>query len=171
MKLFNLGLKDIKFQRGFTLIELLVVLSISLTLIGVATFNMFRLGDNVSSTINLDVITSDLKSQQLKAMIGATEGRSSADSYGIYFQPTQYVLFHGTTYSESDSSNFIVALPEDLEIQSTTMPDNTVIFSQLSGEISGFSGTDQTVTLSSINTNQQRTITLNRYGVITDISQ
>ena len=166
MKL-NSVLKNLMSKKGFTLIELMIVMAIVSILIGIVTINLLQLRNTTSVTSNIDALVSDLRSQQIKAMIGATEGRTSTDSYGIYFLSDQYVLFHGTIYNPADTSNFVVNLPEDLEIQATTLPNNTIVFSQLSGEIAGFSGTSASITVQLINSGVQRVITLNRYGVIT----
>lgn len=155
---------------GFTLIELLVVTSISAILFGLVTFNLVRLQNNTSQQSSLDTLISDLKSQQIKAMNGITEGRSTNDNYGIYFLADRYVLFHGTSYSSTDSTNFEVALPAGIEIQSTTLPNNTVIFTKLSGEVMGFISGNNTINVRETNINKQSTISINRYGVITSVN-
>lgn len=160
----------LKSQEGFSLIEIVVVIGISLMLFGAITFNLHRTQSNTSIESNLDKLVSDIRVQQGKSMTGATEGRSTSDNYGIYFQPDQYVLFHGAAYNQAEPSNFTVELPDDIEIQSTTLPGNILIFSALSGEIFGFSPSANTITLRSVNTNQQTSLTLNRYGVITEIN-
>ncbi len=159
-----------KNSAGFTLIELLVVTSISAILFGLVTFNLIRLQNNSSQQSSLDTLISDLKSQQIKAMNGITEGRSTNDNYGIYFMADRYVLFHGSGYSASDSANFEVVLPTDIEIQSTTLPNNTVIFTKLSGEVMGFVAGNNTINVRETNINKQSTITINRYGVITSVN-
>jgi hypothetical protein len=103
-------------------------------------------------------------------MNGSTEGRATADNYGVYFMSDRYILFHGASYSESESTNFTVNLPSDIQIQSTTLPSNTLLFSALSGEMLGYSESANSITLRLINTNQQSVITLNRYGVVTSIN-
>lgn len=160
----------LKGQKGFSLIEIVIVVGISLMLFGAITFNLLRVQGNTSAESNLDKLVSDIRAQQGKAMTGATEGRTSSDNYGIYFQPDQYVLFHGAAYNQAEPSNFTVELPDDIEIQSTTLPGNTLIFSQLSGEMIGFSETENTITIRSINTNEQTSVILNRYGVIEQIN-
>jgi prepilin-type N-terminal cleavage/methylation domain-containing protein len=162
-------LKD-KFQKGFTTLELMIVMLISSMLIGVITLNLINLQNRTNRTSNIDTLVSDLKNQQVKAMTAATEGRATSDSYGIYFLSDRYVLFHGNSFNPNESSNFEVILPEDLEIQSTTLPNNAIVFNKLSGEVLGFSGTTSTVVIRSLNLNEQKTININRYGVITGIN-
>ncbi|MBI4097710.1 MAG: type II secretion system protein [Candidatus Levybacteria bacterium] len=157
-----------KHQKGFTLIEVILVMSITAMLFGVIGYNMVRVQSTTSIQSSVDGLVSDLRFQQSKAMIGATEGRSSADSYGIYFLSDQYVLFHGNSYNSSEPTNFSVELPSNIEIANTTFPSNIIVFSALSGEISGFSPTGNTITLKVGNASDQATITLNRYGVVTN---
>ena len=159
----------IKNSAGFTLIEIMLVTLISAMLFGVVAYNMIRVQTTTSIQTNVDTLVSDLNSQKSKAMLGATEGRTTADSYGIYFLPDQYILFHGNSYNSSETTNFPVELPSNLEIESTTFPNNIIVFSALSGEISGFSPTGNTITLKVGSTSDQTTITINRYGVVTSI--
>lgn len=157
----------LKAQKGFSLIETVIVIGISLMLFGAITFNLFRAQSRSTIRANSDTIASDLRSQQTKAMTGATEGRSTPDSYGVYFLQDRYVLFHGNSYDPNDSSNFVVNLPTNTQILNTTFPNDTVIFSALSGEILGASASGNSVTIKTVNANDEFTITVNRLGVIT----
>lgn len=157
----------LKGQKGFSLIEIVIVIGISLVLFGSIIFNLLRVQNRSTIRANSDTIASDLRSQQTKAMTGATEGRSTPDSYGVYFLQDRYVLFHGTSYDPNDSSNFVVDLPSNTQITNTTFPNNIVIFSALSGEVIGASASGNSVTIKTVNANDQITITVNRLGVIT----
>jgi len=131
-----------KTQRGFTVVELLIVMSITLILLGLATINLVH-------------------SQQLKSMIGDTEGRLTQDSYGIHFDSNRYVLFHGT-YSAGDTSNFVVNLDSNMQFNN---PGFDVIFSRLSGEI-----TAPTAIELQDNTNSKlERIHLNTLGTVTQV--
>lgn len=154
-------------QKGFTLPELMIVFGITSMLFGIVTFNFIRFQGSTSKQSNINVLISDMKSQQLKAMLGNTEGRSANDSYGIYFLSDKYILFHGTSYDSLDNANFPVDLPPDINIQSTTFPDNTIVFTKISGEIFGFSEGANTITIRALNINEDSVVSLNRYGVIT----
>jgi|SRR3989344_1993447 len=159
-----------KIQKGFTIAEILISVAVVSILFGIVTINLLRTQSSTSSQTNIEKLVSDIKTQQTKAMTGATEGGSTSGNYGIYFLADQYVLFRGSSYNPSDSSNFAVNLPEDIEIQSTTLPGNTLIFSQLNGEMIGFSESANTITIRSLTSNEQKTVTLNRYGIITTIN-
>jgi prepilin-type N-terminal cleavage/methylation domain-containing protein len=154
-------------EQGFTLIEMLVVLGVISILAFVATLNLFAIQNNSDLNTSLNTVVADIKQQQLKAMVGDTESRSSGDSYGIHFNNTQYVLFHGTTFSSGDSSNFPVNLDGALVFTAVTLPGSNVIFNQINGEMNGFADGSNTVSIKNTNTNLQKTIQFNRYGVIT----
>lgn len=159
-----------KSQKGFTFLEVMITTVTMAILFGVVTFNLLRAQNLSSKQSNLDKLVSDIRAQQTKAMTGSTEGRTTADNYGIYFMSDRYVLFHGSSYSSSDTTNYNVSLPSDVQIQSTTLPDNTLLFSTLSGEMIGYSQSANSIILKLVNAGDQSVITLNRYGVITGIN-
>ena len=152
---------DKKFQLGVTLIELIVVISISITLLGIATIGLSGAQRTASTNSTAQTIISDIKEQQIKAMIGDTEGRSSPDFYGVHFDANQYVLFHGTVYSSSDTSNYVISL-SNLKFVS---PGFDVIFSKISGEIVS----SVVIQLQDIPTGKLRKIHLSQYGVVTQM--
>ena len=152
-----------KLRVGFTLPELILVMGIILTL-AVLVSNSFLGGQHQTSlNTSLTTFVADAKAQQLKTMSGDTEGRTTADSYGIYIESNQYVLFHGTTYSASDPANSVIPLNTGLTL-STSFPGSILIFTPGSGEISGFISGSNTITLSGPEV--AKIIRFNRYGVI-----
>ena len=157
-------------NKGFSLIEIMVVMGLSAALFGFMVFNLVRFQGSSSQQSNTDSLISDIKNQQFKAMIGGTEGRADSDNYGVYFYSDRYVLFHGVNFDPVDPDNFTVDLPEDLEIQSISLPNNTILFTKLSGDISSYSQGSDSFTVRALNINRDFVITLNRYGVITGIN-
>lgn len=162
--------RKINSQKGFSFLEVMITTSIMALLFGIITFNLLRTQGSTSERANLDNLVSDIRAQQLKAMTGSTEGRSATSNYGVYFLSNKYTLFNGNSYNESDPTNFTVDLPEDIQITSTTLPSNTLLFSVLSGEIVGYTDTSNSIIFKSLSTNEQTVITLNRYGVITGMN-
>ena len=133
---------DIKYQNlnlkrhpkfGFTLIELLVVIGIFTILSGYATINLLKPQTKASVDSATTTLVSDLRSQQLKAMVGDTEGAASAQPHGIFFETNRYTLFKGLSYSPSDSANFVVNLETNVNLTSITFPSSQVVFSRRSG--------------------------------------
>ncbi len=156
-------------QKGFTLIEVLVVLSVLITLIGLTTISLLNANRQTSLSTSIDSFVTDLKQQQLKAMVGDTEGRTQADSYGVYFGTDSYTLFHGA-YSSSDPTNFTVALGGNIQFSAVLFPSSQIIFLKGSGEVSNYASSSSTLVIRDIVNNRQKTITVNRYGVVTDIN-
>jgi prepilin-type N-terminal cleavage/methylation domain-containing protein len=150
-------------QRGFTLIELMVVITITAILLGFTTINLVGSQQRASLNAIEQELLADLKQQQLKAMIGDTEGRETSDTYGIHFDSGKYTLFHGT-YSSTDSANFAINLDQNFQFQS---PGTDIIFSKISGEISAGSITN--IAIRDTTNGNVKTITVNRYGVVTQI--
>lgn len=169
--MFRSSLKNrYKYKKGFTLIELLLVSGMSAILFGLIIFSLVGFRNTSSQQSSTASLVSDIKSQQFKAMMGETEGRADSDNYGIYFYADRYVLFHGSSFNPNDSTNFTVDLPEDLAIESVSFPNSVIIFEKLSGEILGFVPGSDSLTIRALNVNKEIVITLNRYGVITQIN-
>ena len=156
---------------GFTLPELLIVLTILASLFGLTSINMLNayhknsLGTSVTSLVN------DLKHQQLKAMIGDTEGQASANDYGVYFTSDglSYTLFQGNSYSVSDPANFSINLNRDLRFSSIMLQNSQIIFAKGSGEFSNFNVNFDNITLTNVRTDETKTIRINQLGNIINV--
>jgi prepilin-type N-terminal cleavage/methylation domain-containing protein len=150
-----------KIQRGFSLIEMIVVTTITISLLGFITISLVRSQQTASLTSSEEILVSGLRQQQLKSMIGDTEGRATSDSYGIHFDSNRYILFHGAVYSSGEASNFVNDLDSNMQFNNAGFD---VVFSKLSGT------TSATIIELQDNTNSQlKRIHLNRYGVITQV--
>jgi len=149
-------------RKGFTLIELIVVVSIIVTLLGFITISLVRSQQTASLTSTEEVLIAELKQQQLKAMIGDTEGRTTSDFYAIHFEQRSYVTFHGLSYSSSDSSNSIFNLEDNIQFNN---PNFDIIFSKLSGTISAAT----TIEIQDNTNSEVKRIRLNIYGTVTDV--
>lgn len=156
-------------EQGFTFPELVIVMGIVILMLGFITINLVQARNSSSLTTTLDTLITDMKNQQIKAMTGDTEGRGTADSYGIHFSANQYVLFHGTSFNQSDSSNLAINLDPSLSFNQDLFPSGNIIFLQTSGEVSSFSTTSNSIVLTGSNGNQTKTITINKYGIITSV--
>jgi len=156
-------------QKGATFIEILLVAAIGAVLFGFVVVNLFKVQHTTAVGSIVNTLLADIKNQQIKAMAGATEGRVSSDSYGIYFQATKYILFHGTVFNPNDSANLTINLDPNLSV-ATTFSNNTLIFLQKSGEVSGFASGQNTVSIQNTAGNEQKTMIVNRYGVIISIN-
>ncbi len=143
------------------MVELAVVTSIIVTLLGFITINLVRSQQTASLTSAEEILLADLRQQQIKSMIGDTEGRETTDSYGIHFDSNRYVLFHGT-YSSSDTSNPVINLDSNMQFNSIGLD---IIFFKLSGTISAAA----TIDLQDNTNSKLGKIHINTLGVITQV--
>ena len=150
-------------MRGFTLIELIVVIGIITTLLAVTFPSLIASQHRTSLSETVAVLVSDIKQQQTKAMLGNAEN-------GLYFQADQYVLFTGSAYSAGDPANFAVILDPSIRFSDIPFPASRIIFSKGSGQASGFISDSYDLTVSDQSEGVTRIITINNYGVITEVN-
>lgn len=155
-------------QSGMSLIELVVSMVFLSILGGLISSNLLQVKNKTSLTTTVDTFVSDIRNQQMKAMVGDTEGRASHENYGLYLSANQYILFHGI-YTAGDSTYAQISLGDYIQITSTTFPGSQIVFTAPSGDIQGISG-DNTITLKNSLSGETKVITVNRYGVITNIN-
>ncbi len=153
-------------QQGFTLIELMVVVTIFALLASMTLGSLLRPQQQASTDTVVTTLIADLRSQQLRSMDGDTDTTTAAQSYGVYFQNNSYTMFRGATYS-AQPSNFTVNLTSDLRFQTISLPNNQIVFQRRSGEVSAFNPALARVILTNSSNNGTKTITINRYGVVT----
>lgn len=152
-------------KRGFSLIEISLVMGLVALLLGYMSLNVLNGRNKADLNTVKDTFATDFKNQQTKAMAGDTEGRGTPDTYGIYINSNSYTLFHGSTYTPTEASNFKIDMPNGVSL-STTFPQSKIVFAQGSGEITPFSDSTNTIRISNTSTNETRTIQVNKYGAI-----
>jgi prepilin-type N-terminal cleavage/methylation domain-containing protein len=157
-------------KNGFTIPELIISMTIFGILIGFIAINLIGLQRRTSLTTIVDTLVTDMKNQQTKAMIGDTEGRSVPDNYGIYIGNDRYILFHGNSYVPNDPANFIIELDGNQEFTDILVPQSTILFASRSGEMVGFIPGSNSFTIQDSENGIQKTIFVNRYGIITGIN-
>ena len=161
---WKLDIRNWIFPNGFTLIEMLVVIGILLTLISLTTISLTRIQSRVNLTTTVNDFIADLREQQTRAMVGDTGTGLAPDNFGIHFDANSYTLFEGTYYA-TGSANFAPSLPSVVQISSTFSGGN-ILFSKGSGE----ANSTGSVTFTNTASNEQKTIILNKYGVVTAVN-
>lgn len=149
-----------KFKKtGFTLIELLLVMAIFAIIASFSVINLVK--PQISSALNSTTTTliSDLKEQQIKSMVGDSEGTASSQRHGIRFETDRYILYRGN-YSPSESSNFTVNLDPSLRFSSLPSGQE-VTFAKRSGET-----TVANLTLQHIQSGNLKNISINYLGSV-----
>lgn len=153
-------------SHGFTLVELLVVIGIIATLFGLVTVSLLRTQHGASVSAATDGLVSDLRVQQTKAMMGTKDTNGNENSYGIHVSSNSYILFQGIT-DPGDSSDFTVS-PSAITF-TTNLPNNIIVLAERSGEFSNYASGPYTITVKNMYGTEQKVITINRYGVVTNV--
>jgi prepilin-type N-terminal cleavage/methylation domain-containing protein len=177
-KLFSLdirhwtfGIGHLKFgirhsNAGFTIQELLVVMAVMAILLGIVVMNLVTIQNRTNLDAANTTLIAEIKQQQLKAMVGDTEGRTTPDAYGIRFDTNSYTFFHGTTYNASDPDNFTIDMDDNMQFSSIQLPNQSVVFNRVSGDFYNYNPALSSVTLTNTTAGESKTLQFNRYGVI-----
>lgn len=149
-------------ESGFTLVELLIVITIIAILFVLSTINLGQAQTAASLSSVTNTLLTDLKNQQLLAMVGEEGSTSAQQPHGIYLQSSSYTLFADTAYSGSDTNNFTVSISPDT--LTTTFPANQVVFDTGDGAVNNFTSGNNTITVAGNGSSQ--TVTVNRFGAL-----
>jgi prepilin-type N-terminal cleavage/methylation domain-containing protein len=161
-------MRHLKNENGFSILEVVLAMSLLAILMGIATINLFSATNKTYQNTATAILYTDLKSQQIKAMNGDTNGSGTTGAYGVYFLPTQYILFQGITYSPSNPTNFAVKIPDDVKFTNILFPNSQIIFASGSGEFANFANGQNSVVINGTGGSLgQKTVTINRFGVVT----
>lgn len=144
-------------SEGFTLIEILIVVAIIAVVTLVALASLSTLQRQVDITSSSQNIISVLHLARSKTL--ASEG---ANSYGVHFETSQYVLFTGTSYSSSDTNNKVYSL-SGVQISQINLAGggSEVVFDRIQGTTSE---NGNIVLVSTTNASQTAQIDINSSG-------
>ena len=73
--------------QSFTLVEVVIVMGILFILFAFSAVSLIGVQQQTSLSTSLNTLVSDLKSQQLKALVGDTEGRYFSSPYIFKYFP------------------------------------------------------------------------------------
>ena len=144
-------------SEGFTLVELLVSMGILVILFALITINISPFPSNALQVANLDILLSDIKSQQTLSM-------SNDSSYGVHLESGSYTLYKGSAYLQGAASNFVVNLDPGITFSNVTFPNSAIVFAAGSGDIVNYSAGQDSFTIGSSVTNKSTVIRINKYG-------
>lgn len=163
------GIRHVTLQPGITLVELLVVMGILAIIFTFTTVNIIPLRDHASLNTTVSTLVADIRQQQLKAMIGDTDGNASRSAYGIYFTSGGYTVFPGSSYTAGNTRNFSATLDSSVEFLNT-FTNNTLIFASASGEFVNYSASNNTLTVRVKATGEQKVLQFNKYGTVSAVN-
>lgn len=157
-------------QRGLVLIELVLVMLFFSLLYGLISVNLVSTKQRATLSTILTTLFTDLRQQQIKAMTADTSGSGQTENFGLYFETNRYILFRGSSYVPTHSSNFAVNLGNNLEFTNIAFSGSQIVFAKGSGEVVNFTAGTNSIALRDSITSVQKTITMNRYGVVTTVN-
>lgn len=152
-------------KRAFTIIELTVILGMVATLMAITVINLLQAQQSANIESAMAQLVADIKTQQIRAMTGDTEGTGMVQSYGVYVTPTSYTLFRGVAYDAGEESNFTLNLETNLELETTFM-GSQLVFAPGSGEVMDYASGADTITLTETSGPTSAELQFNRYGVV-----
>lgn len=158
----------IAYRRGFTLTELLLVIGLVAIILSFSIVNILPLRDRASINTLTSTVIADIRQQQLKAMIGDTQGNGVRTPHSIYFTGTTYTTYPGVTYSAQNQHNFTVTVDDSVEFVNTFL-NNTLTFASGSGAFTNYDPSNNTLIVRVKQTGQQKVITFNQYGVVISV--
>jgi prepilin-type N-terminal cleavage/methylation domain-containing protein len=170
MRLLHDFLRRVKPHPGFTLVEIVIVVGIVGVLVALTAMTLTRSYSRSSVNSVVDEVIAEMKLQQIKAMSGDSEGSSSSQSYGVHFETDRYVLFRGDSYVVNSTANRVYELDGVVQFNSILFPGGNVIFSKVSGEVSGYTNGANSITVRQGETGDEKTLILNKYGVVTAVN-
>jgi prepilin-type N-terminal cleavage/methylation domain-containing protein len=153
-------------RKGLTLTEIIIVIGLIALLSVFLTTNVFKSRNVIALDTSIDSLINDIKGQQIQAMTGYNQFSDVNNYYGIYFESNRYILFHSSTYQPALATNFSVNLSNGNQFSVINFPDNQIVFSSASGKITNFNPSVNSLTIRNINSNDQKTLYFNNYGVV-----
>ena len=119
-----------KSSRGFSVAELVVVLAVIVFIAALSATSFVNL--NKTQAADKAAILAISVLDEARSLTLASKG---ASQYGVHFEDSKIVLFTGTTYSSSDSTNQINSLNSLVVTSAISLSGggSEVIFDRLSG--------------------------------------
>ena len=154
-----------RLRAGFTLVELLIVMGISAIVFSITIISLTPLIPKSNSRAEIELLKAAIAEQRTKSQSGYTSSGSSPTAQSIYFEETQYVLYEGITYNPSDPENSTFPLEQGLRFTAITLPNSSLVFSAISGEVRQFVEGQNSVTLRSDHLNDSVILSVNRFGI------
>lgn len=154
---------------GFTIIEISIVITILIVLSTLVLVNLSGFQTRSETDLFLLQLNSDIKQQQLKAMNGVKENSPNPTSFGIYFDVNEYTLFEGTSYSESDPTNFVLSNPTGIQFSTVEFTNSSIVFEKGSGEITGYVDGNDSITILHSGSGNTTQLSMNKLGVFTSV--
>lgn len=151
---------------GFTFIELLISMAIVAVIMSFAAVSLNNLVPKAQLATSLSQMVVDIQNQQYHVMTGEVD-ETVGLTKGVQFAENSYTLFNGDTFQANHPSNYTVELPPTVKIRNVTLPNNTIIFSPLSGDCQNCpNGEEVGFEVGDENSSARAIMVVNEFGVL-----
>jgi prepilin-type N-terminal cleavage/methylation domain-containing protein len=153
-------------RGGFTLIELMIVLGIIVMLLSLVTFSFRRTWFSGNMEATVDEINQALYKAQVESISGVSEDGTSASNFGVRFEQGMLIVFPGSVYVSGADGNEEISWNEGLRLTTINLPDQSVVFSRVSGEVENYTVGQNSLVLTNSQTGESETLVINRMGTM-----
>lgn len=118
-------------SKGFTILEILFALFIITLAITIVTFSFSKLNSSQALDKSATLVVSILDEARSLTLSSVNDSQ-----YGVNFEDSQIVLFKGSIYSSSDSSNVVTELNSLVGLRNITLygGGTSAVFKRLTGD-------------------------------------
>ena len=155
-----------KRQRGFTLVEIVIVMGMMSILYMLSTQSLFRGIRSATLSEVTNQLHRDMRELQFRAMQGKASQSGATVDYSIRFESDRYIFYPGSVYVSENTENRVVPLDSSMQFTDISIPNQTIIFARLSGDIRNFTSGFDSVTLSDTSLQESIRIRVNERGVV-----
>lgn len=150
-------MRKIKLSKGFTLTELVIVMGLLTLVFSMGAVTLLNTYQKPAELATQNILVANLRERQADAM-------TNAAYYGIHFGTSSYTLFKGASYVSSDPGNFVITLDSGLEFTQNTFTNGEIIFSPLSGDITNWTTSANSLSIKNSTGQIIATLKINKYG-------
>ncbi|MFH1533753.1 MAG: type II secretion system protein [Nitrospirota bacterium] len=149
-----------KNTKGITMLEIVLVIIIFGISVGLSI--LYHQSSQIRADLRSQV--SQFTSYVRLAHSNALSGLSN-QSHGIHLETSSYTTFIGSSYDPLDEYNFVIDLPEIIEIQNISLNGggNDIIFTTTAGETNNYGSVD----FVSTQIQKTTTIEITKFGTVT----
>lgn len=156
-------------RRGWTFVELVIAMGILAVLVALTTMNIFSAQFSTYESTQIDNLAADMALQQTRAMVGDAAASGTVTAYGIYFQPNNYIMFKGNSYTPGNADNVTVKLNPSFTFSTIGFPSSQIIYASGSGAFANYVSGQDTVVLQNTGSSNTQTLHVNSYGVLEQV--
>lgn len=148
-------------KQGISLIELLLFMSLFTILIslGAVSFLSIWRTDQLGNTALL--LQTSLYNARYRAMAGQDDL-----NWGVFFSQDQYILFKGNNFNPQDSNNQTYSLTNLLEFNEINVPNSSIIFGKINGEVVNYQEALNEIVLREKQTGREVIVSVTKIGKV-----